>query len=69
MELLPEFLKTYGPLGLGWVFFGWLLSKVWEHFTVQQKEETAAKIQLAVSIDGLAGMIEEMRRRHGDRDV
>lgn len=53
-----EFVKVYGPLGLGWVGFGylgwWLLQRL-DRFL-------EAQVKLALTLDGLTKAIEELRR-------
>lgn len=54
-----EFLKLYGPMGLGWVCFGLLAN--WNRLRFEK--DLQSRIDLALSINGLTRIIEERMRR------
>lgn len=54
MELV-DFLKVYGPLALGWIFFGYLL-KV---FLDRNKDDIESRVKLAVALEVLTNIIKD----------
>ena len=52
---LTDLLKVYGPLSLGWVFFGVML-KV---FLDRNKEDIDARVKLAIALETLTAWIKE----------
>lgn len=61
MEALPELLKTYGPLALGWVVAAYLLKFILDRYNA----DIEARVKLAGALDNLANVIE--RQTEGKR--
>ena len=57
---LGEFLKLYGPLGLGWIVAGYL-GKV---FLDRNKEDIDSRVKLAVALETLTTWIKERSNHH-----
>lgn len=58
MEALPELLKTYGPLGLGWIVAMYLGKFILDRYNA----DIDARIKLAIALDNLANVIEAQKR-------
>lgn len=58
---ISEFLKVYGPLGLGWVFYAIERKRGMD----REEKETEAKVKLAVAIESLTNLIKDRDRDHG----
>lgn len=58
MELLPEILKVYGPLSLGWLVAVYLLKYILDHMANQARADVEAKIKLATSLEILTKVID-----------
>ena len=54
MEALPDLLKIYGPLAIGWVLAGYLGKFVLDRYNA----DIDAKIKLATALDQLTRIIE-----------
>ncbi len=57
---LGEFLKIYGPLGIGWIVAGYLI-KV---FLDRNKEDIDSRVKLAVALETLTSWIKDGRGHH-----
>lgn len=56
-QVIIDFLKIYGPLGLGWVVAGFM---IWQ----DQKRKDAdieSRVKLAVALEGLGDIIKERK--------
>lgn len=58
MDAIPDILKIYGPLSLGWVVAAYLLKFILDRY----KDDIDARVKLAMSLDGLARVIDGMTR-------
>jgi hypothetical protein len=54
---ISEFLKIYGPLGIGWLVAGYLI-KV---FLDRNKEDIESRVKLAVALETLTTWIKDNR--------
>ena len=54
MDALPDLLKIYGPLAIGWVLAGYLGKFVLDRYNA----DIDAKIKLATALDQLTRIIE-----------
>lgn len=55
-----DFIKIYGPLGIGWVMAGYLL----KIFLDRNKEDIESRVKLAVALETLTSWIKD--RGHHD---
>ena len=52
---IGEFLKLYGPLGIGWILAGYMGKFILDRYTA----DIDAKVKLATALDGLTRVIED----------
>lgn len=57
-----EFIKIYGPMGLGWVGFAYLGKFILDRY----KDDIDSRVKLATSLDSLANIIEQSLRENGN---
>ena len=54
MEMIPDIVKIYGPLSLGWVVAAYLLKFILDRY----KDDIEARVNLATALDALSKVIE-----------
>ena len=62
MESLPDLLKLYGPLALGWVVAAYLGKFVLDRY----QADIEARVKFAVALEGLTKIIDGIVKRNGD---
>ena len=61
MDAIPDILKIYGPLSLGWIVAAYLLKFVLDRY----KDDIQARVDLATALDGLSKVIERCGIQNG----
>lgn len=61
MEGLPDILKIYGPLALGWVVAAYLLKFILDRYDA----DIEARVKLAGALEKLSDTIESCAKRNG----
>lgn len=61
MEALPEIVKLYGPLALGWVVAAYLGKFVLDRY----QADIDSRVKLAGAIDMLTKMVEGLDKKNG----
>ena len=63
MDAIPDILKIYGPLSLGWIVAAYLLKFVLDRY----KDDIESRVSLATSLDALSKVIDRCGINNGGK--
>ena len=61
MEAIPDILKIYGPLALGWAVAAYLLKFILDRY----QTDIDSRTKLAIALDGLTKIVERIGNKNG----